>query len=75
MLPNSRLHWRRQQRVLSAYEVAALRGIWPRDFPALEPWCQSDTRSRVLVDMAGNAFTSTVCAAVCLGVMVAMSPC
>ena len=75
VLPNSRLHWRRQQRVLSAYEVAALQGIWPRDFPALESWCQSDTRSRVLVDMAGNAFTSTVCAAVCLGVMVAMSPC
>ena len=73
--PNSRLHWRRQQRALSAFEVAALQGIWPRDFPALESWCQSDTRSRVLVDMAGNAFTSTVCAAVCLGVMVAMSPC
>ena len=75
VLPNSRLHWRRQQRVLAAHEVAALQGIWPRDFPALESWCQSDTRSRVLVDMAGNAFTSTVCAAVCLGVMVAISPC
>lgn len=75
VLPNSRLHWRRQQRVLGAREVAALQGIWARDFPALESWCQSDTRSRVLTDMAGNAFTSTVCAAVCLGVMVAISPC
>ena len=75
VMPNSRLHWRRQHRVLGAHEMAGLQGIWPRDFTALESWCQSDTRSRVLMDMAGNAFTSTVCAAVCLGVMVAISPC
>jgi len=75
VLPNSRLYWRRQQRVLGAREMLALQGIWPRDFPALESWCQSDTRSRVLMDMAGNAFTSTVCSAVCLGIMVAISPC
>ena len=29
VLLTSRLRWRRQQRVLGAYEVAALQGIWP----------------------------------------------
>jgi hypothetical protein len=61
VLPNSRLHWRRQQRVLDAHEMAALQGIWPRDFPALESWRKSDKRSLVVRDMAGNAFTSTIC--------------
>ena len=67
VLPNSRLHWRRQQRVLDAREMAALQGIWPRDFPALESWRKSDKRSLVVRDMAGNAFTSTICTAVCFG--------
>ena len=31
-LPHSPLHWRRQQRVLGAREMAALQGIWPRYF-------------------------------------------
>ena len=75
VLPNSRLHWRRQQRVLDAHEMASLQGIWPRDFPALESWRKSDKRSLVVRDMAGNAFTSTICTAVCVGVMVAVSPC
>ena len=75
VLPNSRLHWRREKRVLDAREMAALQGIWPRDFPVLESWCQSEKRSLVVRDMAGNAFTSTICTAVCLGVMVAISPC
>ena len=44
VLPNSRLHWRRQQRVLDAREMVALQGIWPRDFPAHESWCKSDKR-------------------------------
>ena len=73
VLPNSRLHRQRQQRVLGAREMAALQGIWARGFPALESWCQSDKQSRVFMDLAGNAFTSTVCTAVCLGVMVAIS--
>ena len=75
VLPNSRLHWRREKRVLDAREMAALQGIWPRDFPVLESWCQSEKRSLVVRDMAGNAFTSTICTAVCSGVMAAISPC
>ena len=75
VLSNSRLHWQRQQRVLDAREMAALQGIWPRDFPALESWCKSTKRSLVVRDMAGNALTSTICTAVCLGVMVSISLC
>ena len=55
-LPGSRLHWRRERRVLGAREMAALQGIWPRDFPDLESWCQSEKRSLLLRDMAGHAF-------------------
>jgi hypothetical protein len=33
VLPKSRLHWRRQQRVLDAHEMAALQGIWASRFP------------------------------------------
>ena len=75
VLPNSRLHWRRQQRVLDAHEMAALQGIWPRDFPAIESWRKSDKRLLVVRDVAGNAFTSTIFTAVRLGVMVAICPC
>ena len=32
VLPNSRLHWHRHQRVLGAREMAALQGVWTRDF-------------------------------------------
>ena len=32
VLPQPRLHWLRQQRVLDARELDALQGIWPRDF-------------------------------------------
>ena len=75
VLPGSRLFWRRRRWVLGAREVAALQGIWPRDFPALTAWCEHRHRSRVLIDMAGNAFTSTICTAVCIAVMAAISPC
>ena len=75
VLPGSRLYWRRKQWVLGAREMAALQGIWCRDFPALQSWCEDPHRSRILMDMAGNAFTSTICIAVVLAVMVAISPC
>ena len=57
VLPNSRLHWRREQRVLDAREMCALQGIWTRDFAAFESWCQSEKQSRVLMDLTGKAFT------------------
>ena len=73
VLPNFRLHWRREQRALDAREMCAMQGIWTRDSVAPESWCKSEKQSRVLMDLAGNAFITTVCIAVCLGVMVAIS--
>ena len=70
-LPKSRLYWRQRQCVLGPRQLAALQGIWPADFPGLAAWCED--RSRVVTDMAGNAFTSTVCMAVCLAVLLAIS--
>ena len=73
-LSTSRLHWRQEQRTLDALETFALQGIWTREFVALGSWCMSEKQSRALMDLAGNAFTTTtVCIAVRLGVMVAIS--
>ncbi len=58
VLPNSRVHWRREQRVLDAREMCAMQGIWTHVFVAFESWCKSEKQSRVLMDLAGNAFTS-----------------
>ena len=73
VLPNSRLYWRHVRCVLGPREVAALQGIWPADFRALSAWCEDKHRSRVVADMAGNAFTSTVAMAVCFAVFVCIS--
>ena len=48
-----RAHWR-QQRVLGAREMVALQGNWTRDVQTRGLWCQSDRRSRALMDMAGT---------------------
>ena len=39
VLPNSRLHWRRQQRALVAHEMAALQGMTSR-FPCARVMAQ-----------------------------------
>ena len=72
-LPGSRLFWRHRQCVLTPREVAALQGIWAADFRFLADWCADKHRARVVADMAGNAFTSTVCMAVCLAVLATIS--
>ena len=73
VLPNSRLYWRHVQRVLGPREVAALQGIWPAEFGCLSAWRDDLHRSRVVADMAGNAFTSTVCMAVPFAVFLSIS--
>lgn len=73
VLPNSRLYVRHVQCVLGPREAAALQGLWPADFRALSAWCEDKHRSRVVADMAGNAFTSTVCMAVCFAVFLSIS--
>jgi hypothetical protein len=60
---------------MDAREMCALQGVWFRDCVALESRCKSEKQSWALMDLAGNAFTIAVCIAVCLGVMVAVSPC
>ena len=64
-LPNSRFHWRREQHALDAREMCALQGIWTRDFVALESWCKCEQQPRALIDLAGNAFNTLVCTALC----------
>ena len=73
VLPGSRLYWRHRQCVLGPRQLASLQGIWPADFAAVAEWCEDQHLSRVVADMAGNAFTSTVCMAVCLAVCLAIS--
>ena len=73
VLPKSRLYWRHVQCVLGPREVAALQGIWPADVRGLSVWCEDKHRSRVVADMAGNAFTSTVCMAVSFAVFLTIS--
>ena len=73
VLPRSRLYWQHGQCVLGPRQSAALQGIWPADFAGVVEWCEDQRRSHVVMDIAGNAFTSTVCMAVCLAVLLAIS--
>ena len=53
----------KEKRVLEPMEAMALQGIFPEDFPAMRPF--SETKPKGLMrDLAGNAFSSTVCMAV-----------
>ena len=74
VLPNSRFYRVLEDRFLTVREVASLQGLWTCDFPALESWVQTCRKSNFLRDMAGNAFTSTVCMAVCWAVIVTVTP-
>ena len=69
VLPNSRFYWAREGRFLIDREVLSLQGVWACDFPALDSWVQSSRKANFLRDMTGNAFTSTVCMAVCWAVI------
>ena len=71
-LPTPHLYWRHMQCVLGPRAVAALQGIWPADSRGLGAWCEDEHRSRVVADMAGNAFTSVVCVAVSFAVFLAI---
>ena len=59
------------QSIASALDKMCVQGLWPRDFPAMSAF--SDKAS-LLSDLAGNAFTSTVCMAVALGTLVHAFP-
>ena len=64
LVPNSRLFRVNTGQFLGPLQVLGLQGIWTRDFPGLENF--AFTKPRLLRDIAGNAFTSTVALAVIL---------
>ena len=57
--------------IASPLDKMFVQGLWTRDFPAMSAF--SDEAS-LLSDLAGNAFTSTVCMAVILGTLVHAFP-
>ena len=59
------------QSIASALDKMSVQGLWRRDFPAMSAF--SDKAS-LLSNLAGNAFTSTVCMAVALGTLVHACP-
>ena len=69
VLPHSQLYWLHAGRFLTAREHAALQGIWSSDFPALDSWLRTSHQANLVKDMAGNAFSSTVCMAVSFAVI------
>ena len=68
LVPNSRLFRVNAGQFLGPLQVLGLQGIWTRDFPGLENFAL--TKPRLLRDIAGNAFTSTVAQAVILSCLV-----
>ena len=71
VVPNSRPYRVQSQSIASALDKMSVQGLWRRDFPAMSAF--SDKAS-LLSDLAGNAFTSTVCMAVALGTLVHAFP-
>ena len=65
LVPNSRPYRDLAGKVLGPLQVLGLQGIWRVDFPQLHKFSE-----RILRDMAGNAFTSTVALSVCLAALV-----
>jgi len=62
IVPNSLPYRVKTQRVLTPEQVHACQGIYPEDFPALRKYAQ--TKAGLTRDLAGNAFSTTVCMAV-----------
>lgn len=64
VVPNSRTYRVMQKKVLSPEQCHALQGIFKSDFPALATWAKEN--KKITRDLAGNAFSTTVCVAVVL---------
>ena len=65
---NTRLYQVKTGQFLGTLQALGLQGIWTRDFPGLENF--AFTKPRLLRDIAGHAFTSTVAQAVILSCLV-----
>ena len=62
VVPNSLPYRLKETAVLSPMQLCCVQGIWQKDFPALS-WYAKEKRC-LTRDLAGNAFSSTVCMAV-----------
>ena len=69
IVPNSKPYHLKSKRILSPEEVLKVQGIYAQDFPALRKILQEKGGSALARDLAGNAFTATVCMAVVLSVL------
>lgn len=64
VVPNSHPYRVKKDKILSPEQVHAVQGIFKEDFPALARWGE---KKRILTrDLAGNAFSTTVCMAVAI---------
>ncbi len=71
LLPNSLPYRCLSGRVLSPLETMACQGLFVEDFGLLETWGLDPSKARLLRDLAGNSFTSSVCMSVLLACMAA----
>ncbi len=70
LTPNSLPFRVLESRFLRAKEIMAAQGLYEEDYPALERYAGSPSGERLLRDLAGNAFSSTVAMAVSLACLV-----
>jgi len=68
IVPNSIPYRTKTQRVLTPEQVHACQGIYPEDFPAMRKYAQA--KANLTRDLAGNAFSTTVCMAVVVSAFV-----
>lgn len=64
IVPNSLPYRIKKAQFLSGEQVHCVQGIYKQDFPALAKWAQE--KKTLTRDLAGNAFSTTVCMAVAI---------
>ena len=70
LVPNSMPFRMLAEATLSPLQVAACQGIFQQDYALLVQWCEK--HPRVVRDLAGNAFSSSVCLATVLALLASM---
>jgi site-specific DNA-cytosine methylase len=68
IVPNSQPYRVRTQSILTAEQMHCVQGIYKEDFPALAKYAKEKTV--LACDLAGNAFSTTVCMAVMISCLV-----
>lgn len=68
IVPNSIPYRTQTKQVLTPEQVHACQGIYPADFPALRKYSQE--KAGLTRDLAGNAFSTTVCMAVVISAFI-----